>query len=214
MRFEGPGLIAEVAAAHEIRLDVRHMDCGEPVPDVSEIGGLVVMGGPMGVSDVADHPHLAAEQALIRAAVERDLPVLGVCLGAQLLAAALGAQVFRGASLEIGIGEVTLTPEGLEDRVLGGGPAALPVIHWHQDTFSLPARGIHLARSALYPNQAFRAGSRAYAFQFHVEVDREMAAEWAAALPPAISLDEDRRALVECHGRRILDRFFEAVLAR
>ena len=88
--FEGPGTIGAVAAEHDIALDVRRMDLGHPLPSVEQLDGLVVMGGPMNALDDADHPHLAAERALLGAAVGRGLPVLGVCLGAQLLAAALG----------------------------------------------------------------------------------------------------------------------------
>ena len=211
--FEGPGLIAAVAGTRAIRLDVRHMERGDPLPDVADVGGLIVMGGPMGAGDTAVHPHLAREQELLRAAVERDLPVLGVCLGAQLLAAALGARVTKGASPEVGLGQVTLTAEGRKDRVLGAAGDTIPVFHWHEDTFEVPRGAVHLARSDLFPNQAFRAGKRAYAFQFHVEVDRALAAEWATRLPTDVGIDEDRRAAVERSGGTILARFFDAALA-
>ena len=211
--FEGPGLIAAVAGARAIRLDVRHMERGDPLPDVADVGGLIVMGGPMGAGDTAVHPHLAREQELLRAAVERDLPVLGVCLGAQLLAAALGARVTKGASPEVGLGQVTLTAEGRKDRVLGAAGDTIPVFHWHEDTFEVPRGAVHLARSDLFPNQAFRAGKRAYAFQFHVEVDRALATEWATRLPASVRIDENRRAAVELSGGVILARFFDEALA-
>lgn len=211
--FEGPGLIAEVAAARGIRLDARRMDRGDVLPQAGEIGGLVVMGGPMGVGDSEVYPHLVREQELLCAAVDRGLPVLGICLGAQLLAAALGARVTKGASPEIGIGEVTLTAKGREDPVLGGRGSVLPVIHWHQDTFAIPSGAVHLASSSLFANQAFRVGRRAYAFQFHVEVNREIATEWAKHLPSGVSFDEGRWAIVERSGREILARFFEVALA-
>lgn len=159
--FEGPGLIAAAASAHGIVLQVQRMDRGAPLPKGSEVGGVIVMGGPMGVRDTAKYPHLALEQRLLREAVEKGLPVLGVCLGAQLLAASLGARVGKGASPEIGFGEVILTPNGREDPVLGGAGDRVPVFHWHEDTFDLPRGAVHLARSALFPNQAFRVGRRA-----------------------------------------------------
>ncbi len=211
--FEGPGLIAAAASARGIALDVRRMNRGDPLPKGSEVGGLIVMGGPMGVRDTAEHPHLALEQRLLREAVEEGLPVLGVCLGAQLLAASLGARVTKGASPEIGFGEVTLTSDGLEDPVLGASGDRVPVFHWHEDTFDLPQGAVHLARSALFANQAFRAGRRAYAFQFHVEVDRELRAQWAERLPPGVRFDEAQRSVLERSGRSILSRFFEVALA-
>lgn len=211
--WEGPGLIAAEAHARELPMEVRRLDCGDAIPAVADLAGLIVMGGPMGVHDTPSYPHLAAEQQLLRASVEAGLPVLGICLGAQLLAAALGARVEKGPAAEIGVGEVSLTAEGLRDAVLGGAGATLAVIHWHEDTFELPPGATHLARSCLYANQAFRVGRRAYAFQFHVEVDRSLAAAWAPRLPPGTSIDEERRAEVERTGRRIISRFFEAARA-
>ncbi len=168
----------------------------------------------MGVHDTPSYPSLAAEQSLLRASVKSGLPTLGVCLGAQLLAAALGARVYKGPALEIGCGHVSLTPAGLEDPVLGGAGATVPVVHWHQDTFALPSGGVHLARSSLYSNQAFRAGRHAYAFQFHVEVDQALAAAWSVHLPSGTFLPEDSLAEIERVGRKIIGRFFDVALAK
>lgn len=212
--WEGPGTIADEAAARGIRLDLRRMDRGEPVPTLEEISGLVVMGGPMSAHDTATHPHLAHERRLLRDAMERDLPVLAVCLGSQLLALALDARVERGPMPEIGIGEVALTAEGREDPVLGLAGESVPVVHWHEDTFHVPDGAVHLAESALYRNQAFRLGDRAYAFQFHLEVDRALAGAWEGKLPPGIQLTEDRRVEVERAGRSILGRFFDRALGK
>jgi len=208
---EGPGLIATVARAHGFTLDIRRMDRGDAVPAADTLEGLVVLGGTMGAYDAAAYPHLAAEQRLLAEACTRDIPVLGVCLGAQLLAAALGARVFRGQAAEIGFGIVTLTPEGMRDPILGPSGPAFPAFHWHSDTFDLPSGATHLATSAAYPRQAFRVGERAYGLQFHVELDWTLARDWAAALPPGIKLEEQRRAAVEQIGRAILHRFFAEV---
>ena len=158
--WEGPGLIGREARARGLSVEVRRMDLGDAVPGIDEVAGLVVMGGPMGVRDASAFPHLAAEQQLLRTAVERQLPVLGVCLGAQLLAAALGARVDRGPAAEIGVGEVSLTADGCRDRVLGGFGATLPVIHWHEDVCELPAGATHLAQSNLCAIQASKSIGR------------------------------------------------------
>jgi GMP synthase (glutamine-hydrolysing) len=212
--WEGPGTIADEATARGIRLDLRRMDRGEPVQTLEEISGLVVMGGPMSANDTATHPHLAHERRLLRDAMERRLPVLAVCLGSQLLALALDARVERGPMPEVGIGEVALTAEGRDDPVLGMAGDSVPVVHWHEDTFHVPDGAVHLAESSLYRNQAFRLGDRAYAFQFHLEVDRALAGAWEEKLPPGVRLTEDRRAEVERAGRSILGRFFDRALGR
>lgn len=206
--FETPGLISERAAAACIELEVRRVDLGDVLPDPATIEGLVVMGGPMAAGDVQAHPHLARERELIAAAVARELPVLGVCLGAQLLASALEAEVCRGPREEAGLGAVTLTTDGLRDPVLGPAGSELPVLHWHEDTFELPRGAVLLASSDLYRNQAFRAGRCAYGFQFHVEVDRALAGLIRPHLPPGIAIAEAERESVEHAGREIIDRFF------
>ena len=208
--FEGPGSIATVAAQRGTPLAVRHPYLGEPLPACRELCGLVVMGGPMGVSDTDSHPYLRDELALIAASVAAGLPVLGVCLGAQLLAAALGARVHRGPQLEIGPGTVALTDAGRGDPVLGAaGRAELPVVHWHQDTFELPPSAVWLARSELYPHQAFRVGTRAYGLQFHVEVDRALADGWAEHLPEGVEISASARADIEHVGAATLAAFFD-----
>jgi GMP synthase-like glutamine amidotransferase len=236
--FEGPGSIAAAAARRGMQLRVCRPDLGEALPAVSELRGLVVMGGPMGVCDTVEHPYLAGERELLAAAVAAGRAVLGVCLGAQLLAAALGARVYRGARPEIGPGTVTLTRAGRADPVLGaaaaggatavgataggaveshtpaGGTGAagaweLPVVHWHQDTFELPRSAVRLAGSGLYPNQAFRAGACAYGLQFHVELDGTLAEGWREHLPEGVRIDERARAEVERAGRALLAAFFD-----
>lgn len=212
--WEGPGILATEARARGLPVDVRRLDLGAAVPSVDAIAGLVVMGGPMGVHDTGPYPYLLAEQRLLRATVERDIPVLGVCLGAQLLATALGAQVRGGTAPEIGVGEVCLTAEGLKDPVLGGDGAHLPVMHWHEDAFDLPPGAVRLAGSSLCANQGFRVGHHVYGFQFHIEVDRQLADAWAPRLPAGIVINEERRADVERVGRGIIGRFFDLALTK
>lgn len=207
--FEGPGLIAEMAGRRGIELQLCHPYRGEPLPPEEEIGGLVVMGGPMSVGDTAEHPYLADEAELIASIVNAGRPVLGVCLGAQLMAHALGARIYRGEQAEIGFGTVSLTQMGLEDPVLGNlGVEILPVMHWHQDTFDLPAQALWLARSELYAHQAFRVGEHAYGLQFHLEVNEDLARAWGEHLPAGVALADPARRQAEAIGRRALEAFF------
>lgn len=209
--YEGPAAIAAAAAARGLDLEVCRPYLGESLPAPDQLAGLIVMGGPMGVSDVDEHPHLGLELELVEAAARAGLPVLGVCLGAQLLAAALGARVYRGAFEEIGPGSVTLTEDGRHDPVLGAsGLSELPVIHWHSETFDLPPGATLLASSARYPHQAFSAGARAYGLQFHVEVDRELAAGWREHLPAGVEIGTREREAVERVGARVLGTFFSS----
>jgi GMP synthase (glutamine-hydrolysing) len=161
----------------------------------------------MGVHDTDEFPWLETERRWIADTVGSGVAVLGVCLGAQLLAAALGASVTTGPSPEIGVGQVELTAEGRADPVLGPEGDRVEVIHWHGDTFEIPDGAVHLAKGERYRNQAFRYGPRVYGLQFHVEVDDAMAEAWAPELPAGISLVRRDRRRVEQVGRRVLGRF-------
>jgi GMP synthase-like glutamine amidotransferase len=213
---EGPGSIGRVLAERGVEAAVVRVDRAEPLPSVDGLAGLVVMGGPMGVHDDLDW--LAPERELLRAAVDGGLPVLGVCLGAQQLAAALGADVSTGSEEEVGPGEVLLTADGRRDPVLGPEYTGLsgttvPCVHWHRDTFSLPDGAVHLAATRRFPHQAFRVGPRAYGLQFHVEVDAPLAESWRPLLPDGVVLSADDVARVEAVGRRVLRRFVDAATA-
>jgi GMP synthase (glutamine-hydrolysing) len=176
---EGPGLIGEMAAG--IGLQVHRVGTGDPLPNLDRMPLLVVMGGPQAV--YAPDQRLRDEVALIHDAVTRGLPILGVCLGAQLLAAACGAAVTPGEhGQEVGLGAITLTGSGRDDPVFAGCGPALPVLHWHGDTFHLPRGSCHLASSDAYVNQAFRLG-RAYGFQFHIEMDSQLLDAWSGKIP-------------------------------
>jgi len=188
------------------------MDLGDALPAAGDLGGLVVMGGPMNVGEDAAYPHLAAEDALLAEAAADGIPVLGVCLGSQLLASALGARVFKGPSLEIGIGEITLTADGERDPVLGGegsaAPAA-PVLQWHHHTFDLPPGCVRLASSRAYENEAFRLGDRVYGIQFHPEIDAPLLRGWTPHLPEGVTIDEVAHARAARAGRDLISRFFD-----
>lgn len=148
----------------------------EPIPDsIKRYAGVIILGGPMSVYD--KHPYLQKEQNLINIAMENDVPVLGVCLGSQLIAHAAGGRVYRGIKKEIGWHKVSVTPAGQADIFAGiGGSQDLRVFQWHGDTYDLPSDAVVLAKSDLYP-QAFRIGS-AVGIQFHLEVDKNMIERW------------------------------------
>ncbi len=148
------------------------------LPDLGGCDALIVLGGPQNLDQQDRYPHLRRELQLIDAALGRDMPILGICLGAQLLAHALGAQVGRNPVRELGWGELVLREAGRADPVLSAlGPRA-PMFHWHGDTFEIPNSCAHLAESALCPNQAFRYGDRVYGLQFHMEVDEVLIGRW------------------------------------
>jgi GMP synthase (glutamine-hydrolysing) len=146
--------------------------------DIARYDALVILGGPMGAYQTDEHPHLAEEIEVIRRAIELERPVLGICLGAQLIAAALGARVYPAGLREIGWHEVRLTTEGKVDPILGRFQASEQIFQWHGDTFDLPAGAVHLATSDLCPHQAFRYGDSVYGLQFHLEVDGPQIERW------------------------------------
>jgi GMP synthase-like glutamine amidotransferase len=185
---EHPGVFTEVAAGRGVEPTVVELDEGEPLPDWREFDAVLAMGGPMGAGDDRDQPWLAGERELIAAVAAAGRPVLGICLGAQLLAAALGARVMSLERAEVGLLEVELTEEGRADPLFAGLDRSLVSLQWHGDTFDLPDGAIRLAGSADVANQAFRVGERAYGVQFHLEVTAEMAREWAAIPAYADSL--------------------------
>ncbi|MGW1542164.1 type 1 glutamine amidotransferase [Streptomyces sp. NPDC002309] len=206
--FEGPGLLSGAAASAGVELRVRHLWDGDRVPGLRETGGLVVLGGPMNALDDGRHPHLAAERRLLRQAVHEGVPVLGVCLGAQLLAAAAGADVTRGPEPEIGPGSVTLRTAAEDDPLLHGVGREMPVLHWHQDTFTLPEGAFLLASSDRYPHQAFRLGPRAWGLQFHIEVDAAAVEGFGPELPEHARPSEEETDAIAAVGRAVLPRLF------
>lgn len=200
--WEGPGLIGEVLEDGGVTVERRAVldDAVPALPAPAELAALVVMGGPMGALDDDAHPGLAAERRLLADCVAADVPVLGVCLGMQLLAVALGAALMPGHGTEIGFGPVQVTAPDPVLAPLGPAPA---VLHWHADAVGLPPGAQALASTALTPVQAFRAGS-ALGLQFHLEVDRTLLAAWLASDAMPAELAE--------HGITDLPRQAEAAL--
>lgn len=174
--FEGLGLIEPALRAHDIEVDYADLyQAGAPLPDLAAYAGLIFLGGPMSVND--DLPFLRREMEFILQAMEQRQPILGICLGAQLIARALGATVRRNSAKEIGWYGVQFTAAAGSDRLFHGlSPET--VFHWHGETFDLPPGAELLATSDLCRNQAFRIGEGVYALQFHLEVTPEMIADW------------------------------------
>lgn len=171
--FEELGSIGEWAHRNGHELTCTRMYQQDHLPEISNIDWLIIMGGPMGVHDETQHPWLIQEKRLIGQAIAQGRIVLGVCLGAQLIAHILGAKVFPNAHREIGWFPVEITRAGQESPVFHAFPSRFDVFHWHGDTFDMPAGTVHLASSTACANQAFLYTDRVLALQFHLEVTPE-----------------------------------------
>ncbi|MEO7143205.1 MAG: gamma-glutamyl-gamma-aminobutyrate hydrolase family protein [Bryobacteraceae bacterium] len=172
--FEHLGAIAGVLDRGQI--SYRYVDAPESAPALDGVQGLIFMGGPMSAND--DLPYIHTEMTLIQEAAARGIPVLGVCLGAQLIAKALGARVYRNPQKEIGWFPIEWTGATRRDPLFTGFVEPETVFHWHGETFDLPEGAAWLASSAACRHQAFRAGENIYGLQFHVEATPEMIADW------------------------------------
>jgi GMP synthase-like glutamine amidotransferase len=200
---EPPAAFEDELRSRGFELVRVELDEGDPLPDWREFAGTIVMGGPMGAYEEEAHPWLVEEKRAIRAAAEAGHPVWGVCLGAQLLAGALGASVYPGPEAEVGLLDVELTEAAADDPVFGAAPPRFPTLQWHGDTFDLPSGATLLATSPAYRNQAF-AYRRAYGLQFHLEVSPRLATEWGEVPAYSASLEAIR-------GPGALDRLVEEV---
>lgn len=176
---------------------IRYINFGrapEVRPTLDKYAALIILGGPMNSDQIDRHPNLATEVAVIREAVARNMSVLGICLGAQLLAKALGGSVTRNQGREIGWYDVNLTAAGAEDPVLSTFALTQQVFQWHEDGISLPEHAalVSLAGSPLSEVQAFRYGEHAYGFQFHLEVDSQLIERWLTVPENQAVLDDER----------------------
>jgi len=208
---EGPGTIEDFLKRENILFSILELSTGEIPSPLEGVDTLVVMGGPMSVYEMDKYPYLMIGSRIIREAINRDLRVLGVCLGAQIIAYCLGAEVFRGPEEEIGWRSIELTRDGLKDplmRKLAIHPQAgdfwrkFGVFQWHGDAFDLPIGAALLAKSELYKHQAFRYKDNVYGFQFHIEVTKNMLFEWfkdSSEMP--LIMKETERIYEEYTGR-------------
>jgi len=208
---EGPGTIEDFLKKEDIYFKVAELSSGELSPPLEDFDTVIIMGGPMGVYEMDQYPHLRIESRIIREAINRDMKILGICLGCQMVAHCLGSEVYRGPEEEVGWHSIELTGDGLKDplmRKLAIHPRVedfwkkFKVFHWHGDTFDLPIGAVLLASSEQYKNQAFRYKNNVYAFQFHIEVTKEMIREWLEDRPVINSImRETDRIYDEYKGR-------------
>lgn len=175
---EGPGRLGVFLSERGDSVRTVRLHDEELLPDeTAGIDLVITLGGPMNVYEDGKYPFLGHEVDFLRQAMAAEVPVLGICLGAQLIARAAGARVYRSPVEEVGWKDVTLTGEGKRDRLFLGLPESLPVLQWHGDTFDIPEGGRLLATAPECRHQAFRVGS-AWGLQFHLEADRKMIAGW------------------------------------
>jgi GMP synthase (glutamine-hydrolysing) len=176
--IEGPGLIEFCLKQREIPFKILCLGTDDLPPKPDGFTHIVLLGGPMNVYEEDRYPFLRGEDLFIKEAIQRGKHILGICLGAQLIAKALGAKVTKAPSKEIGWYDVSLTEEGCRDPLFTSLPKTFPVFQWHEDTFEIPKWAKLLATSTTVSNQAFRYGENAYGLQFHLEVTKEMIPEW------------------------------------
>jgi GMP synthase (glutamine-hydrolysing) len=176
--IEGPGLIEYYLNQEKIPFRILNLQASSRLPKIDNLSHVVFLGGPMNVYEEDRYPFLKEEDLFIKEAIQRGKGVLGICLGAQLIAKAIGAKVFKAPVKEIGWYDVSLTGTGSSDPIFSKLPNTFPVFQWHEDTFEIPHAGKLIATSSSVPNQAFRYGENTYGLQFHLEVTQEMILEW------------------------------------
>jgi GMP synthase-like glutamine amidotransferase len=194
-----PGYLGEIMEEHQIVCHTIKVE-EEPVPDPTQYDALIAMGGPQHVGHNDTYPYLVGVTEAIRRAVEKEVPYLGLCLGGQLLASAMGAQVKKHTSASIGFYEVQFTEAGKKDPLFKGLPGYQQVIHWHEDTFDIPDGAVQLATNPQTQNQAFRYGRNAYGTQFHIEVTPAVLDVW-------LYHPEYRQEIVRTSGEDTVDTF-------
>ena len=176
--IEGPGLIEYCLKQEKIPYQIVNLEAGSRLPKINDLSHIVILGGPMNVYEEDRYSFLKEEDLFIKEAIQRGKSFLGICLGAQLIAKALGAKVFKAPVKEIGWYDVSLTRIGSIDPFFSRLPKTFSVFQWHGDTFEIPHSAILIATSSLVPHQAFRYGDNAYGLQFHLEVTQDIIREW------------------------------------
>ncbi|MBM4055771.1 MAG: type 1 glutamine amidotransferase [Planctomycetes bacterium] len=178
--IEGPGTIGDFLEDNKIPYIIIDLSNKDKLPEIKKNLQMVVsLGGPMNVYEEEKYPFLAEEDIFLKKVIKRDMPFLGICLGSQLIVKAIGGKVSKNPQKEIGFYKVTIDKEGLQDNLFKNFSGEITVYQWHGDTFSIPEGGKRLATSELCENQAVKYGRCMYGIQFHIEVTKNMIAEWA-----------------------------------
>lgn len=176
---EDLGTMASAIKSRNMEYQYLHLYNKDRAPQsLDGYSGLIILGGPMNVYETDKHPFLIDEERLINEAIQKDIPTLGICLGAQLIAKTAGAKVFAGNKKEIGWYSMSLTTDGLNDPLFTDCEKDITVFQWHGDTFNIPEKAKRLAESDLFPNQAFKIGEKIVGLQFHLEVTEEAIYKW------------------------------------
>jgi len=194
-----PGYLGDIMQEHNIPYQIVEAD-QYPIPDPTEFDAILAMGGFQHVGEDEKYPYMVGVESLIRKAVEVDIPYLGICLGGQLLAHALGAPVKRHSITPLGFFEVQKAARGQDDPLFHNLPDSMQVFHWHEDTFDIPSAAVQLACNAQTENQAFRYGRHAYGTQYHIEVTPEMINAW-------FHFPEYRQEIVNALGEDAVDNY-------
>ena len=204
--IEGPGTIADFLEDNKLPYEVIDLSQGDKVPKLEkDFQAVICLGGPMNVYEEEKYRFLKEEDILLKRIVEEEVPFLGICLGAQLIAKATDAQVKKNPEKEIGWYKIVLNDNGLRDDLLKDLPEVFRVFQWHGDTFGIPSGGKRLAFSELCQNQALQYGRNIYGIQFHVEVTKNMIAQWADAykgeLESLQSIVSDKQRMLEDYDK-------------
>jgi len=179
---EGPGTWQEfLSYKSPMNYRIVELHKGDSLPPLDKCEAVISLGGTMNVYEVAKYPFLEYEEEVLKKALKVNIPILGICLGAQILAKVCGSRITRAKIKEMGWRKLRLTKAGSKDPLFMGLPAELDVFQWHQDTFEIPEGALHLAETKSCPNQAFRIGENAYGLQFHIEVTPAMIKSWIEA---------------------------------
>jgi len=220
--IEGPGLIEDCLRQDKIPYQVLSLESGLHLPKLDDFTHIVFLGGPMNVYEEGRYPFLVEEDLFIKEAIQRGKSILGICLGAQLIAKALGAKVIKASVKEIGWYDVSLTRIGTIDPFFSRLPRTFSVFQWHGDTFEIPHGAVLLTTSSPVPHQAFRYGDNVYGLQFHLEVTQDIIREWMKSyeeefegphspLPSKQNILSDTEAKIESYkrmGMKFLKNFF------
>jgi len=193
--IEGPGTIETYFEKHGYVSNTIDLGRGDTLPtNFSNIEAIVTLGGPMNVYEEDKYPFLKEEDKFLKAAIKSEIPLLGICLGSQLIAKACDARVVKSPVKEVGWFKVKLNETARQDSLFHGMNSEFDVFHWHEDMFQIPQRGTLLATGKGCPHQAFKAGACAYGIQFHIEVTEPIIADWCKAYLASQDPEKQKKA--------------------